>query len=97
MNKKQKNRKDVTQNKRNRMVNRRYSSTIKSLTKLVKSKVKSSTLDLNQENKLSLQTEIKKIINSLYSFIDKAVKKNVLHKNNAARKKSKINTLLKNI
>jgi small subunit ribosomal protein S20 len=97
MNKKQKNRKDVTQNKRNRMVNRRYSSTIKSLTKLIKSKLKVSTNDLNSENKLNLKNETQKVMNSLYSFIDKAVKKNVIHKNNAARKKSKLNKLIKDI
>ena len=40
MNKKQRNRKAVAQNKRNRMVNRRYSSTIHSLSKLFINKVK---------------------------------------------------------
>ena len=34
-------------------------------------------------------------MNNLYSFIDKAVKKRVIHKNNAARKKSSINKLAK--
>jgi ribosomal protein S20 len=39
MNKKQKNRKLIAQNKRNRMVNRRYTSTIKTLSKLFKLKI----------------------------------------------------------
>jgi ribosomal protein S20 len=34
MNKKQRNRKIVTQNNRNRIINRRYSTTIKTLSKL---------------------------------------------------------------
>lgn len=97
MNKKQKNRKDILQNKRNRVVNRRYISTIKSLTKLIKSKVKNSNNDLDTESKTTLKNETKKVMNNLYSFIDKAVKKNVIHKNNAARKKSKINKLTKTI
>jgi len=97
MNKKQKNRKDVAQNKRNRMVNRRYSSTIKSLTKLFKSKIKNSINDLTEENKLNLQKDTSLIMNNLYSVIDKAVKKRVIHKNNAARKKSNINKLAKTI
>ena len=90
MNKKQKNRKLVTQNKRNRMVNRRYTSTIKTLSKLFKLKVK----DLNQEEKLEvkakLKIEILKIGNNIYSIVDKAIKKNVIHKNNGSRKKSAI-------
>ena len=35
-------------------------------------------------------------LNQVYSLIDKAVKKNVLHKNNGANKKSRINNLVKN-
>lgn len=97
MNKKQKNRKDVAQNKRNRMINRRYSSTIKSLTKLFKSKIKNSVEDLGEENKITLKKDTSLIMNNLYSFIDKAVKKRVIHKNNAARKKSSINKLAKTI
>ena len=72
MNKKQKNRKDVAQNKRNRMINRRYSSTIKSLTKLFKSKIKNSVEDLGEENKITLKKDTSLIMNNLYSFIDKA-------------------------
>ena len=34
MNKKQRNRKIVTQNNRNRLINRRYTSTIKTLSKI---------------------------------------------------------------
>ena len=97
MNKKQKNRKDVAQNKRNRMINRRYSSTIKSLTKLFKSKIKNSVEDLGEENKITLKKDTSLIMNNLYSFIDKVVKKKVIHKNNAARKKSSINKLAKTI
>ena len=39
MNKKQRNRKIVAQNKRNRIINRRYSSTIKTLSKLFNNKL----------------------------------------------------------
>ena len=39
MNKKQRNRKLVTQNKRNRLINRRYTSTIKTLSKLFTTKI----------------------------------------------------------
>jgi len=36
-----------------------------------------------------------KSLNKAFSLIDKAVKKNVLHKNNGANKKSKINNFVK--
>ena len=44
------------------------------------------------ENKQKVQT----ILNSAYSLIDKASKKNVFHKNTAARKKSKLANQFKN-
>ena len=94
MNKKQKNRKLVTQNKRNRMINRRYSSTIKSLSKLFISKVKASVNSLEEEEKVKVKSETLNIVNKVYSIIDKAVKKGVIHKNTAARKKSKIGKML---
>jgi small subunit ribosomal protein S20 len=90
MNKKQKNRKLVKQNKRNRMINRRYSSTIKSLSKLFLSKVKTSVGNLEEEEKSKVKAETVNIVNKVYSIIDKAVKKGVIHKNTAARKKSRI-------
>ena len=40
--------------------------------------------------KLKVKTETVNLINKVYSIIDKAVKKGVIHKNTAARKKSKI-------
>ena len=94
MNKKQKNRKLVKQNKRNRMINRRYSSTIKSLSKLFLSKVKSSVVSIEEGEKAKVKSETLNIVNKVYSIIDKAVKKGVIHKNTAARKKSRIGKML---
>jgi small subunit ribosomal protein S20 len=88
MNKKQRNRKIVSQNKRNRMVNRRYSTTVKTLSKLFKVKIKTYNSDANLEIKPEIKKEIFNIVKKYYSIVDKAVKKNVIHKNNAARKKS---------
>lgn len=90
MNKKQRNRKLVTQNKRNRLINRRYISTIKTLSKLFTLTLKKSenTQELNV-----IKIQLEKITKNLYSIIDKAVKKGVLHKNTAARKKSRIGKL----
>ena len=38
---------------------------------------------------------MKTSLNNAFSLIDKAVKKNVLHKNNGAHKKSKISNFVK--
>ena len=72
------------------MINRRYSSTIKSLSKLFLSKVKISISNLEEEEKSKVKAEKVNIVNKVYSIIDKAVKKGVIHKNTAARKKSRI-------
>lgn len=97
MNKKQRNRKVVTQNVRNRMINRRYSSTIKSLSKLFTSKIKTIKTNNSGEDLSILKGETTLIVRNLYSIIDKAVKKGVIHKNTAARKKSKIGLISKQI
>lgn len=94
MTKKQRNRKLVTQNKRNRMINRRYTTTIKTLTKLFQLKIKSFKIEISQELKIQLKQETLDILKKFYSIVDKAVKKNVIHKNNAARKKSNIGKIL---
>ena len=91
MNKKQKNRKIVAQNKRNKMVNRRYTSTIKTLLKLFRLKVKEiSSKLINGDGKNEKTNEIEIIVRNLSSILDKAVKKGVLHKNNASRKKTNL-------
>jgi small subunit ribosomal protein S20 len=100
MNKKQKNRKQVTQNKRNRIINKRYTSTIKTLVKLFLNKKKmidatnNSNTNIIVDNSLQdKKNELKNVLNNIYSIIDKAVKKNVMHKNTAARKKAKVGKL----
>jgi len=95
MNKKQRNRKLVLQNKRNRMINRRYTSTIKTLSKLFTKKIKSLSTTKSTDEVSNLKQETSIIVNKLYSIIDKAVKKGVIHKNNAARKKSRIGIISK--
>lgn len=90
MNKKQKNRKSVSQNQRNRIVNRRYKSTSKTLGKLLFSKMKKYEVESEKEG---LGEEIRKILNHFYSMIDKGIKKNVFHQNTGNRKKSKLGKL----
>ena len=96
MNKKQRNRKTVTQNNRNRIINRRYRSTMKSLSKLFLAKVQQVRASENGTND-NVKLELKTVMNSLFSIIDKSVKKGVIHINNAARRKSTINSISNNL
>ena len=89
MNKKQRNRKDVQQNMRNRLINKRYTTTIKTLSKLFNLKINNLKNAESSEEKAKEKVATLTVLKNLYSIIDKAVKKGVLHKNTAARKKSK--------
>ena len=77
---------------RNRQINKSYKSTVRTLIKKTIINCENYKKDPNAEN----QELIKITLNQAYSLIDKAVKKNVLHKNNGANKKSRINNLVKN-
>ena len=76
---------------RNRQVNRTYKSTVKTLIKKTIINCENYKKDPNTDNAKLVQNSL----NQAYSLIDKAVKKNVLHKNNGANKKSRINNLVK--
>ena len=76
---------------RNRLINRSYKSTVRTLTKKTLENCAKYKKDPNEENKNLVQTSL----NKAFSLIDKAVKKNVLHKNNGANRKSKINNFVK--
>ena len=76
---------------RNRLINKSYKSTVRTLTKKTLENCKEYKKNPNEENKNLVKTSL----NKAFSLIDKAVKKNVLHKNNGANKKSKINNLVK--
>ena len=88
MNKKQKNKKEVKQNLRNKLINRHYKSSIKNLTKILKKQIKQGYSLLEKEDKII--DSYQKPLGKLFSIIDKAAKKKVIHKNNASRKKSRI-------
>ena len=76
---------------RNRLINKSYKSTVKTLTKKTLENCEKYKKDPNLNNKDLVITSLKKA----FSLIDKADKKDVLHKNNGANKKSKINNLVK--
>ena len=80
-------------NKRNRSRNRYYKTSVRTLIKLFFKDLELYQISQNPEEKKKL----KKVLNSIYSIFDKGTKKNVFHKNTAARKKSKLATYLKKI
>ena len=97
MSKKQENKKLIKQNRRNKIINKRYTSTIKTLGKLFFLKIKTLEVETVETEKNKLKVETTLVLKNLYSIIDKAVKKKVIHKNKAARKKSTIGKLFSKI
>ena len=77
---------------RNRLINKFYKSTVRTLTKKTIENCAKYKKEPNEDNKNLVTSSL----NRAFSLIDKAVKKNVLHKNNGANKKSKINNIVKN-
>lgn len=80
-------------NERNRLRNRRYKSSVRTLTKGFFKELDAYNISNSAEGKEKLQ----QILNSIYSLIDKGTKKNVFHKNAAARKKARLAAYLKMI
>ena len=78
-------------NERNRLQNRFYKSSVRTFIKTIFKNIEIYKNSKNPENKEKLQ----KLLSSVYSLIDKGTKKNVFHKNAAARKKSKLASYLK--
>ena len=76
---------------RNRLINKSYKSTVRTLTKKTLENCEKYKQEPNEDNK----TLVKTSLSNAFSIIDKAVKKNALHKNNGAHKKSKINKFVK--
>ena len=79
--------------KRNRLINRYYKTSVRTLIKLFFNNLESYHIskDANEKQKL------KNLLSSIYSIFDKGTKKNIFHKNTAARKKAKLAAYLKNI
>ena len=78
---------------RNRLINKFYKSTVRTLTKKTVESCEKYKKDPSTDNKDLIQINI----NKAFSLIDKAVKKNVLHRNNGSNKKSRLNKLVKNV
>lgn len=83
--------KRIRTNERNRLQNRFYKSSVRTLTKKFLNDLEIYKDSKNPEEKEKLT----KILGSIYSLIDKGTKKNVFHRNTAARKKAQLVAYLK--
>ena len=90
-NKSAKKRIEIT--KRNRLRNRYYQSSVRTLIKMFFQNLEIYRISKDPEGKKKLNT----ILSSIYSLMDKGTKKNVFHKNTAAKKKAKLAAYLKAI
>jgi small subunit ribosomal protein S20 len=78
-------------NRRNRLRNRFYKSSVRTLMKVFFKDLEIYKASQNLEDK----EKVKKLLSSVYSLIDKGTKKNVFHKNTAAKKKARLAAYLK--
>ena len=78
-------------NKRNRLKNKSYKTSTRTLIKIFFQNLELYKISQNLEDK----KKVKKTLDSIYSMLDKGTKKNIFHKNTAARKKAKLSAYLK--
>jgi small subunit ribosomal protein S20 len=76
---------------RNRLQNRYYKTSVRTLTKLFFKNLETLKTDTTGQSKENLQT----ILSSISSFLDKGMKKNIFHKNRVAKKKSRLASYLR--
>ncbi|MBD2465303.1 30S ribosomal protein S20 [Oscillatoria sp. FACHB-1407] len=76
---------------RNRLRNKSYKSAVKTLTKRYLTAIADHAANPTPESLVEVQQRL----SAAYSKIDKAVKRGVLHRNNGARKKSRLMKALK--
>ena len=80
-------------NKRNQLQNKYYKSSLRTFTKMFFKNLEMYRSSKNVEDR----NKLNEILNLIYSMLDKGTKKNIFHKNFAARKKSKLAAYLKNV
>jgi small subunit ribosomal protein S20 len=78
-------------NERNRLRNRFYKSSVRTLTKTFLKNLEVYKISKNPQEKENLE----KLLSSVYSLLDKGTKRKIFHKNAAARKKAKLAASLK--
>ena len=82
-------------NRRNRLRNRYYKTSVRTLIKLFFNDLESYKSNSAQDPEG--KEKLKDILSSIYSILDKGTKKNIFHRNTAARKKAKLAAYLKSV
>lgn len=78
-------------NYRNRLQNKYYKTSVRTLIKLF-----FINLEMYKDSQTTQHKEkLQEILSAIYSILDKGTKKNIFHKNMAARKKAKLAAYLK--
>jgi small subunit ribosomal protein S20 len=80
-------------NERNRLTNRFYKTSVRTLIKIFLKDLEIYKTSKSPEEREKLQ----KVLSSVYSLIDKGTKKHVFHKNAASRKKARLAASLKSV
>ena len=80
-------------NKRNRLRNKYYKTSVRTLIKLFFKNLEIYKISKNLDDK----NKVQEILKLIYSMMDKGTKKNIFHKNTAARKKAKLAAYLKQV
>lgn len=78
-------------NKRNRLQNRYYKTSVRTLTKLFFKNLEIAKIEKTTQSRNELQV----ILSSVFSFLDKGTKKNVFHRNTVAKKKAKLTSYIR--
>ena len=79
--------------KRNRLENKYYKTSVRTLIKNFFINLETYRVDKTNENKYKVEQTLRLI----YSFLDKGTKKKVFHKNTAARQKSRLAVYFKEV
>ena len=80
-------------NKRNRLRNKYYKTSLRTLIKIFFKNLEVYKISKNVQDK----NKLNEILSLIYSIMDKGTKKNIFHKNVAARKKSRLAAYLRNV
>jgi len=78
-------------NRRNRLRNKYYKTSLRTLIKTFFKNLEVYKTSKNMEDK----KKVNEILSLIYSMVDKGTKKNIFHKNVAARKKSRLAAYLR--
>lgn len=85
--------KRIQTNERNRIQNRFYRSSVRTYIKTFFNNLEIYQKSQSRED----QKKVEKLLQIIYSIIDKGIRKKIFHKNNGSKKKAKLAAYLKSV